>query len=144
MGYDKLPYTGRLIIPLLLPELVNAFPEGIESFHFSGAEFQTRVTEMKTITRHESKDTLILIEVPILPGAENYYPENTISFAKENNLFTDRAYPQQSKKGLSLYKRFVNKGSYIKNLVHCGRHAEFKYWGMPETVFSAYNLSKIL
>ena len=46
-----------------------AFPEGAESLHYSSCEFQTRVTEMKVITRHDSPDTLILIEVPVLPGS---------------------------------------------------------------------------
>ena len=31
--------------------------------HYSSCEFQTRVTEMKVITRHDSPDTLILIDV---------------------------------------------------------------------------------
>ena len=67
-GENTLPYTGRMMIPLLIPGLAHAFPEGAESLHYSSCEFQTRVTEMKVITRHDSPDTLILIEVPVLPG----------------------------------------------------------------------------
>ena len=67
-GENTLPYTGRMMIPLLIPGLKSAFPEGAESLHYSSCEFQTRVTEMKVITRHDSPDTLILIEVPVLPG----------------------------------------------------------------------------
>ena len=74
-GEDTLPYTGRMMIPLLIPGLESAFPEGAESLHYSSCEFQTRVTEMKVITRHESPDTLILIEVPVLPGAAQCFPE---------------------------------------------------------------------
>lgn len=143
-GKNDLPYTGRMMIPLLLPDLKLAFPEGIESLHYSGAEFQTRVTEMKIITKYESKDTLILIEVPVLPGSEVSFPLNTIEYAKENNLFYDRAYPQQSKEAFAKFDAYIEKGKVIKNLIHCGRHAEFKYWGMPETVNSAYQLSKTL
>lgn len=143
-GEDKLPYTGRMMIPLLLPDIGNGFTKGIESYHFSGAEFQTRVTEMKSITKYESPDTLILIEVPVLPGAEDYFPTNTVSFALENNLFARKAYPQQSQEGFRLYNYYFEKGRHIKNLIQCGRHAEFKYWGMPETVFSAYNLAERL
>jgi hypothetical protein len=50
---DALPYTGRMMIPLVIPGLPHAFPEGAESLHYSSREFQTRVTKMKVITRHE-------------------------------------------------------------------------------------------
>src|SRR4029453_7342265 len=95
-GEDTLPYTGRMMIPLLIPGLASAFPDGAESLHYSSCEFQTRVTEMKVITRHESSDTLILIEVPVLPGAAACFPANTIEYAAEQNLFAEKAYPQQS------------------------------------------------
>ncbi|MCB9358480.1 NAD(P)-binding protein [Candidatus Woesearchaeota archaeon] len=142
-GEDVLPATGRMMIPLLIPGCKKAFPEDAESLHYSSCEFQTRVTEMKVITRHESPDTLILIEVPITNDMkESCFPENAMNYALDNNLFCRRTYCQQSEEALALHKKFVDKGSHIKNLVHCGRYAEFKYWGMPETVNSAYQLSK--
>ncbi|PWT81727.1 MAG: hypothetical protein C5B57_09920 [Blastocatellia bacterium] len=137
-GENSLPYTGRMMIPLLIPGLAGAFPEGAESLHYSSCEFQTRVTEMKVITRHESPDTLILIEVPVLPGAANCFPKNTIDYALENNLFTEKAYPQQSEQAFATYHAYLDRGKKITNLRYVGRHAEFKYWGMPETVNSAY------
>src|SRR5438105_4935162 len=137
-GEDALPYTGRMMIPLLIPGLAHAFPEGAESLHYSSCEFQTRVTEMKVITRHDSPDTLILIEVPVLPGASNTFPRNTIDYALEHNLFAEKAYPQQSEQAFATYEAYVNRGKKIPNLRYVGRHAEFKYWGMPETVNSAY------
>jgi UDP-galactopyranose mutase len=137
-GEDTLPYTGRMMIPLLIPGLASAFPEGAESLHYSSCEFQTRVTEMKVITRHESPDTLILIEVPVLPGAAKCFPRNAIDYALEHNLFTEKAYPQQSEQAFVTYHAYVDRGKKIPNLRYVGRHAEFKYWGMPETVNSAY------
>jgi UDP-galactopyranose mutase len=137
-GEDTLPYTGRMMIPLLIPDLESAFPGGAESLHYSSCEFQTRVTEMKVITRHDSPDTLILIEVPVLPGAARCFPKNTIDYALEHNLFTEKAYPQQSEKAFATYYAYVDRGRKIPNLRYVGRHAEFKYWGMPETVNSAY------
>jgi UDP-galactopyranose mutase len=136
-----LPYTGRMMIPLVIPGLRSAFPEGAESLHYSSCEFQTRVTEMKVITRHDSPDTLILIEVPVLPGSSNSFPKNTIDYALEHNLFTEKAYPQQSEHAFATYEGYVNRGKKIPNLRYVGRHAEFKYWGMPETVNSAYQKS---
>ena len=143
-GENKLPYTGRLMIPLLLPELKEALPSGTESIHYSSAEFVTRITEMKTITQYKSKDTLILIEIPILSNATNSFPINTIENAKKNNLFAEKAYPQQSIDAIKMHQSYEQKGKHIKNLLHCGRHAQFRYWGMPETVNSAFELSKTI
>ena len=140
-GESQLPYTGRMMVPLLIPGLAHAFPDGAESLHYSSCEFQTRVTEMKVITRHESPDTLILIEVPILPGAAAVFPKNTIDYARENNLFAEKAYPQQSGQAFAIYDSYVDRGKKIPNLRYVGRHSEFKYWGMPETVNSAYQKS---
>jgi UDP-galactopyranose mutase len=140
-GEDTLPYTGRMMIPLVIPGLAHAFPEGAESLHYSSCEFQTRVTEMKVITRHESPDTLILIEVPVLPGASLCFPRNTIDYALDHNLFAEKAYPQQSAQAFETYYAYVDRGKKIPNLRHVGRHAEFKYWGMAETVNSAYRKS---
>jgi UDP-galactopyranose mutase len=140
-GENTLPYTGRMMIPLLIPGLAHAFPEGAESLHYSSCEFQTRVTEMKVITRHDSPDTLILIEVPILPGASAYFPKNAIDYAREHNLFAEKAYPQQSEQAFATYYGYVERGRKIPNLRYVGRHSEFKYWGMPETVNSAYQKS---
>jgi UDP-galactopyranose mutase len=140
-GEDTLPYTGRLMIPLLIPGLARAFPEGAESMHYSSCEFQTRVTEMKVITRHESPDTLLLIEVPVLPGAAACFPANTIEYAAEHNLFAEKAYPQQSAQAFARYDAYVERGRKIPNLRYVGRHAEFKYWGMAETVDSAWRKS---
>jgi UDP-galactopyranose mutase len=140
-GEDTLPYTGRMMIPLVIPGLSRAFPEGAESLHYSSCEFQTRVTEMKAITRHDSPDTLILIEVPVLPAAARCFPANTMAYALENNLFADKAYPQQSVQGFKTYYSYVERGRKIPNLRYVGRHAEFKYWGMAETVNSAYEKS---
>jgi UDP-galactopyranose mutase len=138
---DTLPYTGRMMIPLLIPGLAQAFPEGAESLHYSSCEFQTRVTEMKVITRHDSPDTLILIEVPVLPGAAKSFPKNAVDYALANNLLAEKAYPQQSAQAFATYHAYVDRGRKIPNLRYVGRHAEFKYWGMPETVHSAYQKS---
>ena len=140
-GEDTLPYTGRMMIPLLIPGLAHAFPDCAESLHYASCEFQTRVTEMKVITRYESPDTLILIEVPVLPGAARSFPANTVEYAIEHNLFAEKAYPQQSRQAFATYDAYVQRGRKIPNLRHVGRHAEFKYWGMAETVNSAYEKS---
>ena len=59
-------------------------------------------------------------------------------FGPENNLFAEKAYPQQSEQAFATYQSYVDRGAKILNLRYVGRHAEFKYWGMPETVNAAY------
>jgi hypothetical protein len=93
---------------------------------------------MKVITRYVSPDTLILIEVPVLPGAAAHFPRNAIDYGLEHNLFAEKAYPQQSAQAFATYESYVSRGHKIPNLRYVGRHAEFKYWGMAETVNSAY------
>jgi hypothetical protein len=100
-GEDALPYTGRMMIPLVIPGLAHAFPEGAESLHYSSCEFHTRVTEMKVITHHESPDnTLILIEVPVLPGAAKCFSANTIEYALEHNLFAEEGISSAVRSGV--------------------------------------------
>lgn len=137
-GENTLPYTGRIMVPLLLKQIEWAFPGGAESIHYSGNEFQTRVTEMKRITQYQSPDTLILIEIPILHTADTAFPSNVMT----TDHFCAKAYPQQSPAAFAKYDEYVDRGKEIPNLFHCGRHAQFKYWGMPETVNAAYQLVK--
>ena len=63
-------------------------------------------------------------------------------FAIENNLFAEKAYPQQSEQAFATYESYVGRGKKIPNRRYVGRHAEFKYWGMAETVNSAYEKSR--
>ncbi len=148
----ELPYTGRIMIPLLLPrdpdqtpagpDAQGVFPGAAESLHYSGAEFQTRVTDMDVITRYQGPGRLILIEVPITSQIrEGAFPANVMRNARARNLFARRAYPQQSSEARARYEE-LRKGSErcFPNLLHCGRHAEFRYIGMPETVDSAWRL----
>ena len=139
-GEDTLPYTGRMMIPLLIPGLACAFPERAESLHYSSCEFQTRVTEMKAITRHESADTLILIEVPVLPGAAAAFrktPSNTRRSTTCSRRRPTRSSPSRRSRPIGR----TSSAGRNRNLRHVGRHAEFKYWGMAETVNSAYEKS---
>jgi len=137
-GENTLPYTGRIIMPILIPSKEYIFPNKIESLHYTGVEFQTRVTEIKRITKYKSKDTLILIESPILSTAKNAFPDNV----KIDKHFRLKAYPQQSEIAHKLYNSYIKKSQKIKNLFLLGRLSQFKYWGMPETVDAAYRLIK--
>jgi len=93
------------------------------------------VTEPGEATAGEEIDARGCI---VLPGAAESFPRNAIDYALENNLFAEKAYPQQSEHAFATYQSYVDRGRKIPNLRYVGRHAEFKYWGMPETVNAAY------
>jgi hypothetical protein len=130
--------TGRMMIPLLIPGW-HAVPGRAESLHYSSCEFRRGHRDEGDYarqSRHAHPD-----RVPIRPGAIDVFPRNTIEHALENNLFAEKAYPQQSEQAFRIYYDYVERGKKIPNLRYVGRHAEFKYWGMPETVHSAYEKS---
>jgi len=148
----KLPYAGRMMVPVMMPyddqwlptgPDMSVFPAEAESIHYSGPEFHTRVTDIDLITQHKSTNgRLLLVEIPISSEMqEDCFPENTITHAKKNNLFAKDCYAHQSDVARAQYAKLLkfSKETY-PNLHHCGRHAEFRYVGMPETVDSAYNL----
>ena len=77
-------------------------------------------------------------------GAKNFdqaKADKLFEYGEKNNLFAEKAYPQQSQKAFEIYNHYLNRGKKINNLRYVGRHSEFKYWGMPETVNSAYKKS---
>lgn len=134
-GEDTLSYMGRVIIPIIIPNVEYAYG-GVESIYYPGAELVTRTTEMKQITKHKSKDTLILIEVPVRQGATKIFPENIIN----DDHYSERAYPLQNKLALEKYESYKSASKIINNLFHVGRNAQFKYFGMAETMHSALKL----
>jgi len=139
LGLYELPAAGKLVIPFLIPGLEQAYPDGGESIHYSDNIALTRATEMKRITRHESPDTLICLEIPVTYNSRNAFPENVMTAAH----YHPRCYNWQTDEARAKHEIFVFKAkSRIGNLLFCGRHAQFKYWGMPEVVDSAYRLVK--
>lgn len=70
--YGKLPFVGRDFFKMVLP-VEHAFPEDVYAIFYPGKnEQQTRVFEYKKLTRHESPNTLLIMEVPSNNG--RYYP----------------------------------------------------------------------
>jgi len=137
----ELPANGRLIIPFLIPGKNLVFPDGAESIHYSDNIALTRTTEMKIITRHESPDTLICLEVPVTNESKDAFPSN-INISKH---YHPRCYNWQTKDAIEFHEYYVDKAvKKFPNILFCGRHANFKYWGMPEVVDAANILCKIL
>jgi len=137
-GENTLRYMGRIIIPFLLKGIGWAFPAGVESIHYSGCEFVTRTTEMKRITGYQSPDTLILLEIPIFPTDKIPFTENVL----QDGNYCARAYPVQDRESLERHRSYLDRSKEFSNLFHVGRSAQFKYFGMAETMDSALKLVK--
>lgn len=133
--------TGRLIIPLLLPDLYTAM-EGKETIYFPGCEPQTRITEINSITHCMEPGTLILIEIPMSQEAASTMLPHVLRWSEENNLFCSRAYPMQTSEQRGLHKYLLSQ--FPKNFRHCGRLAQWEYMGMAKTINNSYQLVESL
>lgn len=97
-------------------ELESYQPASVVNYVDDDVPF-TRVTEYKKITNQKSNSTTVSFEYPSMNG-DPYYPILT-----EDNLAN-----------LKLYLQEANN---IKNLILCGRLAEFKYYDMHQVVARA-------
>lgn len=140
LGEWSLPGQGRMIIPLLIPDSERAYPEGVESIHYADDSPITRTTEMKNITRYESKDTLLVIEMPIDGTHQaNIVPEN---IAKPQH-YQRRCYARQTKAAIALHADYVDRLKAVDERIFVsGRHGKFQYWGMPQTVEDGLNVAE--
>jgi UDP-galactopyranose mutase len=131
---DALPYNGRLIVPLLVPGNAQVYPKGTESIHYADNSPATRTTEMKAITRYESSDSLLLIEIPIDGTKESAFPQNIMI----PEHFCKHCYARQTPEAIKQYEEYIIRiNTTHPNIIFAGRHGMFKYWGMPEVVQNA-------
>ena len=115
-------------------------PGETESQHYTGKEFQTRVTEMDKITGYKDDKAFLLIEIPVYPKEM----ETVFPFLK-NNYYCKRAYPIQNEEATNLHKKYIDELKIkYPNIYVLGRLGNFKYWGMAETLKAAIDLGKEL
>ena len=138
-GEDTLPYTGRMMIPLLIPGLAQRVSRrrrvaALLVVRVPDARHRDEGDHAARQPRHADPDR----SAGPAWRSRSRFPRNAIDYALEHNLFAEKAYPQQSEQAFATYQRYVDRGAKIPNLRYVGRHAEFKYWGMPETVNAAY------
>lgn len=134
-GHAQLPACGRIVTPIFIPESIR-FGQA-ESIHFPDKMPLTRLTNMDRITRCAATGTLLMAEIPVgrahMPDPVGY------------QFYHGRCYNQQTDEAIELHAQYVEDAQkLIPNLLFCGRHANFKYWGMPETVNAAKELCEVL
>lgn len=82
--------------------------------NFVGDEEFTRVVEYKQMTFQKSKSTTLSREFPVKEG-EPYYPVPT-------------------EKNRELYMKYKAEAKKLKNVIFCGRLAEYQYYNMDQVV----------
>ena len=118
--YGKLPYRS------LRFEFKNHKKEKLQPApqinHVELNEECTRTVEYTQITDQKVDSTTISIEYPQMEG-EPFYPIPT-----EANR--------------ELYLRYKNKSNQLKNVIFCGRLAEYQYYNMDQVVANTLKLSE--
>ena len=88
---------------------------------------------MSMVTGIEDPGYLYLFE---LPGAAE-----KPGFEFLNQWYEDRCYNQQNDQNIKLNAEYSEiMRAHIPNIHFCGRNGEFKYYGMPQVVDSAFSL----
>ena len=110
--YGKLPYRS-IRFEFKNYEKVK-FQEAAQINYVDESAEHTRVVEFKYITGQLSNKTTVSFEYPQVDG-EPYYPVPT-----ENNRL--------------LYLKYKEKANKLKNIIFCGRLAEYQYYNMDQVV----------
>ena len=110
----ELAYVGREVFKIVLP-IPQALPDDVYFVYYPGQnEAQTRVTEFKKFTNHQSKNTLITLEVPSM----------------KNKL-----YPTLLKPQVDLADRYINR--LPDWCISVGRMGKYRYEDIDDILLDA-------
>jgi UDP-galactopyranose mutase len=115
--YGELQFSGRDIIPLVLPTKNPFGDKDYHWIHYSGNEPYTRVVDFNKVTGFESENSLITLEVP-------------------SN--SNRLYPKQTQPEITRYKQYV--ADFPENFYAIGRLGKFKYTGISDAIEQAHDI----
>lgn len=119
--FGKLGYSGRKIIPIVLPNKYVFDNPNYYWAHYSSKQEYTRAVDFKKVTNNNSDNCLLTLEM----------------LSDENRL-----YPQQTKKNLDIYENYVK--NFPKNFYTIGRLGKFKYTGITDAIEQSFELSEII
>lgn len=112
--YGKLPY--RSLYFDWKYEDKESF-QGAPLVAYPQAKGFTRIVEYKKMQVQDVKGTSYAVEYPL-------------SYSDEDNV--EPYYPVLTEASMSLYKKYFTYASSFKNLIICGRLADFKYYNMDQ------------
>lgn len=119
--YDKgeLKYVGREVFKIVLP-IEQALPDDVYFVYYPGQkEAQTRVTEFKKFTRHQSRNTLITLEVPSM----------------KNKL-----YPTLLSSQIELAQKYIDR--MPEDIHSVGRMGKYRYVDIDDIILDALEFEK--
>lgn len=119
--WGELAYVGRDFYKIVLP-IRQALPDDVYFVYYPNpTEQQTRVTEFKKFTLHESPNTLITLEVPSM----------------KNKL-----YPTMIKSQVELAERYINE--LPANVHSVGRMGTYRYVDIDDIILQGLDFKKNL
>ena len=117
--WGELAYVGRDFFKIVLP-IEQALPDDVFFLYYPNAsEQQTRVTEFKKFTQHQSPNTLITLEVPSM----------------KNKL-----YPTMIKKQVDLAQKYMD--ALPDNIHSVGRMGTYRYVDMDDIILQGLEFRK--
>lgn len=119
--WGELAYVGRDFFKIVLP-IEQALPDDVYFLYYPNpSEQQTRVTEFKKFTLHESPNTLISLEVPSM----------------KNKL-----YPTMIKTEVDLAQRYVD--ALPDNIYSVGRMGTYRYVDIDDIILQGLEFKKTI
>ena len=117
--YGELEFSGRDIVPIVLPTNKPFGDKDYHWIHYSGDEPYTRITDFNKVTGIKSSNSLITLEIP------------------SNN---NRLYPKQTKPALARYEQYVEE--FPEGYHYIGRLGKYKYTGISDAIKQAFELAE--
>ena len=119
--HGTLGYSGRKIIPVVLPnQFVFENPDHYWA-HYSGDQEYTRAVDFKKVTNNKSSSCLLTLEM----------------LSDENRL-----YPKQTKPDLDMFETYIKE--FPANYHAIGRLGKFKYTGITDAIEQAMELAEVI
>ena len=117
--YGELAYVGRDFYKIVLPN-ENVLPKDVYFIYYPNlGEQQTRVTEFKKFTLHESKNSLITLEVPSM---------------------RNKLYPTMIKAEVEKAEKYINE--LPEGIISVGRMGTYRYVDIDDIIMQGLEFKK--
>jgi len=120
--FGELPYRS---LDFVFEKLDLEYYQEVGQINFPNNNDYTRITEFKFLTGQQSKFTTIAFEYP-----RKY----------RNNDSMIPYYPIPKAENNELYNKYLNEAKKLKNVIFCGRLADYKYYNMDQIVARSLNI----
>ena len=120
--FGELPYRSLVFD---FQSINSEYYQEVGTINYPNNNNYTRITEFKYITGQRSINTSIAIEYPL-------------RYEHNRNLIP--YYPIPKKENNELYSQYLTEAEKLRNVIFCGRLADYKYYNMDQIVARALNI----